>query len=1017
MAQDAPPPTDQPPVPADAQLTDIDEEQPTDLVGLARSFVQRVGGRLDKADERELLALAPLREEAPPGPGEGIPDGEELILEVLIAELRFVDSIFVVKQGTGVLVSLAEITEFIGFAIEVGDDPGRAAGWFIRESNTFELDFNAGRLVIRGEPRVIEEGMLVFIDDDLFLHSSAFEDWFNVQMTVDFRNLVMTLSPRVPLPLQERIARLEKFERTTENQARKPALPFLELPFKLITTPALDISLRGTRFSGQGQDTSTSANYSILGIGELAYATSNFFLTGSQDNPVSGLRLTLSREDPDGAILGPVQATKVEVGDLAAGGFGRGVTFTNSPQGFSNTTSNTTEFVGDIQPDWDVELYHNGVLVGLQQVGEEARYEFRNVRLFVGANEFRLVFFGPQGEMRESRSSIPLTTIGKGAERPIFNVALNQRGRSLYSKPAPGPGQSSAVALSTSVSDQIGNLSVQVNLSIADVKKLTGATLSTGLNFPVFDTRVSTSFGYSVDANALAFGGGVGLAGILPWGDQYSIFTSFPSVNDGFKNLEVGATVAGRIQIAEDSQAPYRVTGGYAQNPSTGTTSGIAVKTGTGFGRLNLSWDNQWEKIDPIIDPTVIQSGGSLSASWSFFPAMVRGGVNYDLMPKLRTTSLNGRLSWSVRRNMNASLQLEHTIATASSRLQGSLSFVAEKFILSPSFTANTKGDLFVFMNIRFSNVYDPRYSQSLFRSQRMSDRGSVVARVFLDANNNGVYDVGELPVPDARVQAAQVNRGANSNEQGFAFLVGLPKNILTDILVLEGSLLDPFWTPAFGGRSIRTRAGSVHYLDFPILETAEIEGKVLVKFPTEPEATPLPRITVRLVNAQGETVDSKVSAFDGFYLFTNVLPGDYHLEVDAEDAEGFRLEAPEPTPLAAEQAVIHVVNLVVTTPNVIGFVGVGAAGDAMVDLGAYDSVTGADVGWLLLQRQFSGLLGGLVRMRLTHPPTPGLPDTSHSVFAGPLTPRQASDVCQRLSAQGQACSVATSVAFTKTAG
>ena len=211
-----------------------------------------------------------------------------------------------------------------------------------------------------------------------------------------------------------------------------------------------------------------------------------------------------------------------------------------------------------------------------------------------------------------------------------------------------------------------------------------------------------------------------------------------------------------------------------------------------------------------------------------------------------------------------------------------------------------------------------------------MSDRGALVARVFLDANNNGVYDVGEVPVPSARVQAIQSNRGANTNEDGFAFTVGLPKNVLTDVIVVEGSLLDPFWLPSYEGRSIVPRAGSIHYLDFPIVETSEIEGKVLVLFPDTPGATPLPQITVQLVDALGETVDSKVSAFDGFFLFTKVLPGDYLVQ--------------DPAP-------------------------------------------------------------------------PGLPDSRHSVFAGPLTPLQADQVCERLSAQGQTCSVESSVVFADLAG
>ena len=416
-------------------------------------------------------------------------------------------------------------------------------------------------------------------------------------------------------------------------------------------------------------------------------------------------------------------------------------------------------------------------------------------------------------------------------------------------------------------------------------------------------------------------------------------------------------------------------------------------------------------------EPSTTRLTGSLTASWAFFPVSIRGGLNYRTIPKLKTTALNGRISWTIRRNISSSLSFDHQIATASTRLQGALSLVTELFTISPSFNATTAGDFFAFLTIRFSNAYDPKYRQSVFRSQRMSDRGALVARVFLDANNNGVYDVGEVPVPSARVQAIQSNRGANTNEDGFAFIVGLPKNVLTDVIVVEGSLLDPFWLPSYEGRSIVPRAGSIHYLDFPIVETSEIEGKVLVLFPDTPGATPLPQITVQLVDALGETVDSKVSAFDGFFLFTKVLPGDYLVQADPEDARGFRLEAPEPSPLEAEQAVVHVVDIVVTPPDVIGFLTGGAEGDVVVDLGAFQSVTGANVGWLLLQRRFSGLLGGLGRMQPTHPAPPGLPDSRHSVFAGPLTPLQADQVCERLSAQGQTCSVESSVVFADLAG
>ena len=319
------------------------------MADLGRLFVDRIGPRFGE-----------IRPEGARPLGSGIPDGEELIFEVLVGELRFLDNIFAIKQGAGLMVSLREMTNLLGFAIEFGGEPGVAAGWFIREANTFELDYFAGRVVVAGELLELDPDRVAMIGNVLYLHSDVFAEWFGIGLGIDFPTLTVTLQPREPLPQQERRSRVEAFEQATASARRPPELPLLDHPYQLASPPFVSIQVGAQRFIRPGASPESRFPYSVLGLGELAFASSRFFVSGSDDQILSNLRLTLGRDDPAGGLLGPLQATQVEAGDLSGafgGGFGRGIAITNAPLGSFSATSNTTEFTGDIDLGWDVELY------------------------------------------------------------------------------------------------------------------------------------------------------------------------------------------------------------------------------------------------------------------------------------------------------------------------------------------------------------------------------------------------------------------------------------------------------------------------------------------------------------------------------------------------------------------------------------------------------------------------------------------------------------------------------------
>ena len=879
---------------------------PRSMAELAQAFLSRLGVRLG--------VVVNVAEPGSPGapPGSGIPDGEELILEVLVADLRFVDSFIAIKQGTGVEVSLPGISNLIGFAI-AADETGRASGWFIQEENTFELDLEAGTLFIRGEPRTIPPGAAVLREGELYVHSSVFESWFGIAMDVDFNDLTLTLVPDRPLPVQEQRARIAAFELAELNRVAPPQLPPLELPYRAASVPFVDAQFGARHISPAAGPSSTQWDYSILGNGDLAFATSNYFVAGINGGPLSTLRLTLSREDPAGSLLGPVEATKVEVGDIAAGGFGRGVALTNAPLGLS-TSLTTTEFTGDIQPGWDVELYQNGLLIGLVQVGDEGRYEFRNVPLLVGPNEFRLVFYGPQGEVREEVVNRNVTTLGESAGRPLWDAALTQPGLSVYSSTPPAGNVSQAVRLAANVSNRITpQISGSAGFAISDLQANSGRSVGTAVSFPAFAGSMSTNLSYNIDSRIYGLGWGLGRR--LEGGQQVSVSQSYPDVLGNLLRSDSQASLSGAVAREGQSEIPYRFSGRYRRDQALTTTT-AGASTGIGFGRLSMSLANQWELRDPEEGEATTFLTGTYGLTWSSLPVLLRGGIAYDIIPTAGVNSADGQMTWTIRPRVRTTVKVDRTFAPKSTKVRGSLNLGSDRFNASPSITWGDDGEWVAFVTFGVSAVVDPNIARGEIRSQRVVEQGAVSARVFLDENNNGAYDPGEPPIANARVQAVHVSRGANSDENGLAFLIGLPKNVTTDVVVQPGSLEDPFWTPSVAGRSITPRPGSIHYLEFPIVVTAEIQGIVTVDRPGLVEPRPLAGITVRMVAPDGEAVAEAISAFDGFFLFNSVLPGIYRLEVSEEDASVYGLAAPAPQILDVGQAVVLNANFELRPPG-----------------------------------------------------------------------------------------------------
>ena len=249
---------------------------------------------------------------------------------------------------------------------------------------------------------------------------------------------VVTLDTEAKLPVElarEREMRAKHFKKPAAFPLE--GLPTVKLAYRMWRAPALDFIVSAGVTYDAGSGTRIDRRAAIRAAGEVARMSYDATVTTSDRGVVPNVRFKAYRSDPDGGLLGPLNATDFAVGDVAgptnrliAGGTGRGVEVTNRPL-FNPASFDRTRFDGDLPAGWDAELYRNGQLVAFAKSNAAQRYVFEDVELAFGDNRFEIITFGPQGQQRSR-----IETINVGQEhvppgKTYYYAGINQPGSDL----------------------------------------------------------------------------------------------------------------------------------------------------------------------------------------------------------------------------------------------------------------------------------------------------------------------------------------------------------------------------------------------------------------------------------------------------------------------------------------------------------------------------------------------------------------------------------------------------------
>lgn len=164
--------------------------------------------------------------------------------------------------------------------------------------------------------------------------------------------------------------------------------------------------------------------------------------------------------------------------------------------------------------------------------------------------------------------------------------------------------------------------------------------------------------------------------------------------------------------------------------------------------------------------------------------------------------------------------------------------------------------------------------------------------KVFLDKNGNGIFDEGDIPVPEAGVMVN--NRTFIADEEGNYVAEGVVTNEVID-LTINRKTIDPMMKNSKGALKIKTRKSSGLKVDVPIEVVSMVTGNIwnTSEF-TERQFIQAVSMTTIVLEKDGQVQYEVDPEFDGMFFFEDIPPGQYKMKFIYLGQENFGFTIPE---------------------------------------------------------------------------------------------------------------------------
>lgn len=828
---------------------------------------------------------------ASPSTAKNLSEDDLLIVQLSYASLSLEESLFVYQTPEHTFVPLQGLIDALDFPLSIDLDALSVEGWFISENKRFSLDIKRESLYIEDQARIWPSHFRYGVDGfDLYIDLRSIEQWFGFTLDLDVSQLNLVLSSQEELPVIKQKIRSANRAKLAKQKEAPIFSSYIKNDYDWIGPPSLDIELNYDAEKSphnhalpNSDKVSHFKSVTIQGAMDTlkhSMQTSYINQDGEQD-----LRVTLSKaaEGPDKSLF--LGIDEYHIGDINShsdsllfnASSGTGIGFKRGSNSLSEQ-SNDLLIEGDAPPGWEVELYRNGALIDFTNPGADGQYQFQNVSTYMGENIFDIRIYGPQGQFRSDQKKITIggKMLAKGTWE--YQTYLQKRNQPLIRSSLNTQAENSEFFVS------------EASIGISDY-----LTLQTSLSH--FTPQDSTEAHSYLSLGAFAsFGGGLAYLKLATNDEGNNAFAlsykaRFLDTNYNIDLTRFNDLISDRNPngaLLQDTK--FRLNGLWKSWLSQSLSYDMEIqhqayrdqleqwliskRLSTRFGQTQVASTINFSHSTAVdVDDTMLMN---LSATRRWYNWRVKSELNYRVLTSASFES--GIISGNYQASKNINFQTAFTYTnddTGTYRLDNSLSwnFNAAALSISAGFDNHDRQTLGLTLSSSLS--YD-KPSQSLSFSRISSaSSASLVARTFIDENNNGKFDAHEAPLENIRFKGRNSWRNKSSNSRGLVTLGDIQNLNLQTVALDPRSIEDPFLKPSRSEFQIFSHAGKRNEVDIAFVPTIEVEGEITL----ENSALPGMPLTLRSVNS--DSVYTTLSEYDGVFIFEGIFPGKYHLTLD----------------------------------------------------------------------------------------------------------------------------------------
>ena len=832
-----------------------------------------------------------------------VPDGQALLLRPRVGNLVYEFDIYAIKKSNTLYFSFLDMIDILELAIDYDTETQSGQGWFLREDWEIDIDFKAGEVISRGQKFDMNDNDFYQEGGEIFVSQEALSQWLYMGFLADVSQQYLEIESPYPLPGVARNYRMQK-NKSIGQYTNEAKLPRKEIEYDWFDINTADIRI-GTRYRKlKDSDATNRINGNIALQGQAlkheAYGLASF----DNEEQLTAVRTRLSKQNENPVLLGPLKARSYALGDTdltelpLTGDAQQELGFRVSNSELVNTQFETTDINGDAIPGWDIELYRNGVLVGSVLVDDSGRYEFPDVQLFAGENEFELFFYGPQGEIRNRKINIPVNEALLASQDNTYDISASLSERQTYRKNETEDVDRNSPHFVARFNKVIGDSLAYVGLRNRDIEGDNKTFVSAGATKlwqnTIFDFNAAIDDEANTAAQLIARKNindwNIALRGRVQDDNYIANETTNPRV------LDLSANAQRNFRFTPTTRSNVSAQAGYSENAGGEqlTTGRFAV--GHQFGRFNISDTLFYESFDAngTADDDRLENAFSVRANLG--KVFLRGGVNYEFKPESEVDRYFSQVSYRPNQIFSSDLFLDHEPDRDFSEARLNLNYTHKNFRTSPFIEIDSDDEIFAGVNLNFNIIDQPEETLPIVTSQRTIGRGFVSAFVYHDLNGNKIYDAGDEPLPEVIVESVNVRRRAMTNEKGYSLISNLPNVRATDIVVDDQTLPDPYMISAFEGVSIFPSAGEIVEVEFPVHMSGEIDGTAIIREESG-AVKPLKGGEIELLSLvdRKQTRVSSPIAIDGFFVVPKIPPGKYLMQITNETAKRNKAASPSP--------------------------------------------------------------------------------------------------------------------------